>query len=585
MLLRFVVLAAALAALAACGNDQTSGGSGNTGGGADGGSDGGGATVMLHVETNGNGLVRGPGMDCRGSCGQSYSAGSTLHLVAVPDSGDVFSGWSGACSGTSTTCDLTLTADTGVSASFSVPPPATQKLTVALDGQGRVTSKPSGIDCSGATCSSDFATGTTVTLTAAPSSGWTFGGWSGACSGTDTCSVKLDGNVQVGARFNAPPPPPADAHIILAVNGPGQVSGGGLSCGSGATTCDAKVPAGSSQTVKASPGGQARFISWAGACSGSDPSCTFTANGEVRIIANFEYELSTLVSNDGTNLPTFAINSSDLFYSRYTNADGYAVWAVSKMTGTPRRVAGGFARFMVADDGYLYWADYYSIYSVPVGGGSPSLIFSGAQGIGRLALDELGALYWTSNIWQAWQAGASVHRMQNRTDSTLVSNLRVTDGIAVDDKNVWFGTFIDNSSAGELHRVPRTGGTVQDVISCGSPCYVMSIKTDFQRVYFRSSSGQAYAMAKSNPSLVLLSAGNGSSGYTSQPDIDANASIAYWNWASYDSNPTNGIFRANPDGTNFKAVDSGQDSAWYGPRVDDTAIFYYHAGAFLKRLK
>ena len=174
--------------------------------------------------------------------------------------------------------------------------------------------------------------------------------------------------------------------------------------------------------------------------------------------------------------------------------------------------------------------------------------------------------------------------MQSRTDFTLASNLRASEGIAVDDKNVWFGTF-DNTSSGELHRVPRTGGTVEDVISCGSYCQVMSIKTDFQHVYFRSSSGQAYAMAKSNPSLVLLSAGNGSSGYASQPDIDANASIAYWNWASYDSNSTNGIFRANPDGTNFRAVDSGQDYSWFGPRVDDTAIFYYHAGAFLKRLK
>ena len=574
MPLRSAVLAAAIAALAACGSNDGSGGSGSSGG-----------TVTLHIETKGNGLVHVPGMDCRGTCGQSYPTGSTVHLVALPDSGNVFSDWSGACSGTSTTCDLTLTADTGVSASFSVPPPATHKLTVALDGQGRVTANPSGLDCSGATCSSDFATGTTVAVTAAPSSGWTFGGWSGACSGKDTCSVKLDGDVQVVARFDAPPPPPADAHIILAVNGPGQVSGAGLSCGSGATTCDTKVPADSSETLKAWPGSQARFISWAGGCSGSDPSCTFTANGEVRITANFEYELSTLVANDGTNMPTFAINSTDLFYGRYTNADGYTVWAVSKTGGTPRRLGGGSARFMVADDGYLYWADYYSsIYSVPVGGGSPSLIFSGANGIGRLALDETGALYWTSNIFQAWQSKASVHRMQDRTDHILADNLPVSEGVAVDGKYVYFGTFDNNTSAGMLHRVPRVGGNVEDVVSCGSPCQVMSIKTDFEHIYLRNYPGQAYAVPKSKPSLVLLSAGN-SSGYSSQPDIDANASVVFWNWVTYGSNPTNGIFQANPDGTGLKAVDSGQDFSWYGPRVDDTAIFYYHAGALLKRLK
>ena len=50
-------------------------------------------------------------------------------------------------------------------------------------GSGTVTSSPAGINC-GSTCSATYNSGTSVTLTAAAASGSTFGGWSGACSGT-----------------------------------------------------------------------------------------------------------------------------------------------------------------------------------------------------------------------------------------------------------------------------------------------------------------------------------------------------------------------------------------------------------------
>ena len=44
-------------------------------------------------------------------------------------------------------------------------------------------------------------------------------------------------------------------------------------------------------------------------------------------------------------------------------------------------------------------------------------------------------------------------------------------------------------------------------------------------------------------------------------------------------------FRAMADGTGWTGVDTGADSNWVGPRVDDTAVYYFHAGALLKRLK
>jgi hypothetical protein len=77
-------------------------------------------------------------------------------------------------------------------------------------GVGTVTSSPVGINCtSNVGCSFTFPIGTTVTLTATPATGSTFGGWSNNCTAVtaNTCSVILDSNtnVPVAAIFNQLP--------------------------------------------------------------------------------------------------------------------------------------------------------------------------------------------------------------------------------------------------------------------------------------------------------------------------------------------------------------------------------------------
>ncbi len=68
-------------------------------------------------------------------------------------------------------------------------------------GTGTVTSTPAGISC-GAACSASFASGTTVTLTAAPASGSVFTGWSGACTGTGACVASMTAARSVTATFD-----------------------------------------------------------------------------------------------------------------------------------------------------------------------------------------------------------------------------------------------------------------------------------------------------------------------------------------------------------------------------------------------
>jgi hypothetical protein len=76
--------------------------------------------------------------------------------------------------------------------------------TVGL-GNGTVVSNPAVINCtSGNGCTANFVLGTTVTLTATPAAGSTFGGWSANClpNSATSCSIVMNNNTPVGAIFN-----------------------------------------------------------------------------------------------------------------------------------------------------------------------------------------------------------------------------------------------------------------------------------------------------------------------------------------------------------------------------------------------
>jgi len=161
----------------------------------------------LSVSKQGSGSVRSSpaGVDCGSTCAAAFDDGTVVSLTAAPDANFRFAGWGGACLGGGS-CSFAIRADATVYATFEPVQPVRHTLTVSRNGNGRVTSTPLGIDC-GNTCSSQFDNGQ-VSLSAAPDVGWTFAGWSGACSGTGACGVSLSSDVSVSASFTASPPPP-----------------------------------------------------------------------------------------------------------------------------------------------------------------------------------------------------------------------------------------------------------------------------------------------------------------------------------------------------------------------------------------
>jgi hypothetical protein len=548
-------------------------------------SDGSGRTVPTQVNLRltiaGNGLVRGAATDCRGSCTSQYALGSQVHLLPVPDSGATFVGWAGACSGIGA-CDLTLDADRDVSATFAAaPPPPEEKrrLTVIVQGKGRVTSTPAGIDCDSSTCSADFASGTSVTLNAQASSGYGFNGWGTDCTGSAGCSISLSRDATVYANFAAlPPPPPAQVRLSASTTGPGTISGGGLNCGESTSTCDATVASGSTVTLTASPAGGARFAGWGGACSGAGGNCQLTVQSDTKVSATFMSEVLALATNDGANGANIALNSTHVFWNRYTN-NGSGIWKVPKNGGEAVRVAGGYGSAIVADDAYLYWTDGTNLHSTPVGGGEVALLASQSP-IGKLVLDEVGALYWTVN--SSYNTAGSAHRMENRADKVLASGLHPNGAVAVDATYLYFTDY--DGINGSVRRVPRAGGTPEELVKCSSNyCSFQAVRADPEFVYYRDNTGTVFAYRKSDKKVSVLSGGNSTASWSYSADVDVNGSVVFWNWTG-GSGPY-GIFRANSDGTGFKAVDTSNDQGWYGLRVDDTAVYYWHGGAIIRRLR
>lgn len=259
-------------------------------------------TLTVAGAGSGNGTVSSApsGINCTstagttsGNCSAGFADGSSVTLMATPTSG-TFTGWSGACSGTGT-CVVSMTQARSVTATFTAD--AMQLLTVAGGGtgSGTVASSPAGISCtstagaSTGACAATFSDGAVVILTATSASGSTFTGWSGACSGTDSCQVTMDQARVVAAHFELP-------RHILTVSGAGTGSGtvtstpAGIACAiaAGAPTgsCTADFLQGTAVTLTATAA-SGSFTGWSGACNGTG-TCIVPMAQLTQVTASFE---------------------------------------------------------------------------------------------------------------------------------------------------------------------------------------------------------------------------------------------------------------------------------------------------------
>ncbi|MGB2691825.1 MAG: hypothetical protein WBC96_04965, partial [Thermodesulfobacteriota bacterium] len=138
----------------------------------------------------------------------------------------------------------------------------TRTLSVTVIGSGIVTSSPAGIDC-GSDCTEDYVTGTSVTLTPTPNSGFMFDRWNltGDCSDG---SVTMTGNRNCTARFVAIPM--RTLTVTSSAGGTVTSSPAGIDCGS---DCTEDYEQGTVVALTPTPDTGFVFDSWSG-----DADCT-----------------------------------------------------------------------------------------------------------------------------------------------------------------------------------------------------------------------------------------------------------------------------------------------------------------------
>jgi trimeric autotransporter adhesin len=252
------------------------------------------------------------GITCPSACTANFGSGTSVILTASPGSGSTFAGWSGACSGVGA-CSVSMTAAKSVTATFNVSSTLFPLMvTVAGTGTGTVSSAPAGISCP-STCTANFNGGTSVTLTATPSSGSTFAGWSGACSGAGSCSVSMTAAQSVTATFAVP----ATFPLTVSLVGTGSVTSApaGITCPS---TCSANFNSGVLVNLTATPATGFTFGGWSGVCSGV-ATCAVSMTAAKSATATFRATTATSLALSASQV---AVGASVTLTARVTSTSG-----------------------------------------------------------------------------------------------------------------------------------------------------------------------------------------------------------------------------------------------------------------------
>ena len=177
-------------------------------------------TIQIIQGGTGEGTVTSDpaGIDCTigpdgptGTCEATFPAGTRVKLRAEPAANSTFDGWAPVNSCGRHPKAVVVEADQVHSCQpvFSRPPGSQFFIGVGVQGSGRVTSSPEGIDCTAdadagtitGTCAAVYDAGTVITLSATPLVGWMFVGFGGEDPDCADGVVTLNAATQCTATF------------------------------------------------------------------------------------------------------------------------------------------------------------------------------------------------------------------------------------------------------------------------------------------------------------------------------------------------------------------------------------------------
>jgi Fe-S cluster biogenesis protein NfuA len=228
----------------------------------------------------------------------SYHYGDSVTFTATPDAGWSFVNWSGDLGGSENPLLVTIHNSLNVSAVFSQN---MYPLTTSVVGLGSIARNPD---------AASYPSGTVVTLTPQPASGYHFVEWTGACTGSGACSVTMDAAKTVSATF-------AINTYTLTVTQPENGS---------IAPPTAVYDHGSVVDLTATPATGYHFVEWTGACTGSG-ACSVTMDAAKTVSATFAINTYTLTvtqpENGSIAPPTAVYDHGSVVDLTATPATGY----------------------------------------------------------------------------------------------------------------------------------------------------------------------------------------------------------------------------------------------------------------------
>ncbi len=206
----------------------------------------------------------------------TYTFGQTVTLTPLPEAGYSFDSWSGDLGGSANPGTVVITGNTTVNASFSQDH---YLLTVTMTGDGSVSVTPD---------QPDYLYGESVTLTAAPDPGYTFGEWTGdVASGDNPVTIPITGHTTVQANFNQ-----EQYTLSVTASGSGSVS----------VTPDQPVYVyGDVVTLTAVPVTGYSFTGWSGDLTGTVNPSDIVMDGNKSVTASFALNTYSLTPSAGAN--------------------------------------------------------------------------------------------------------------------------------------------------------------------------------------------------------------------------------------------------------------------------------------------
>jgi uncharacterized repeat protein (TIGR02543 family) len=202
----------------------------------------------------------------------TYHYGDIVTLTEVPNSGYSFSNWGQDGTGTQTTCNITVTRNMTVTAVFT----PIYSLSVSNIGSGSVSKNPD---------QASYLYGDSVQLTAIPTNGWSFTGWSGSfTSSLNPINAIINETTSVVASFTQ-----NSYTLSVATIGSGSVS---------KNPNQASYLYGDSVQLTAIPANGYTFSSW-------------TTTGSIFLTNTFSVSTSATINGQGTVTANFVQNPTN----------------------------------------------------------------------------------------------------------------------------------------------------------------------------------------------------------------------------------------------------------------------------------